>query len=217
MIYNGSTIYNEGAGGDSGKIAVFECTYSEDAHGFVYPTPDELNAARVAGKLPVIVQISPVGGHTYFVATQMTWYMNTIKFRFVDSETGEMLKLEGPTSDPVWSRSSAEGIIKFGDKTDADIPSDGILAIDGGNSLTRLTLTTLQAFTVKANTGVPNFALEIDNTGNSNDVTVTVVDSLGTALKASAAGGDTVGAGKYVQLTCVGSCWTLAEFTVPTP
>jgi hypothetical protein len=204
-------------GGDSAKIAVFECTYSEEIHSYIYPSFDEINAVRLAGKLPVIVEITPVGGRTYYVAAQMSAYMNNAKFRFVDAETGTMVKLEGPTSNPVWSRTSADGITNWGDKTESDLVS-GALTIDGGNSITKLTLATVQALTVKANEGTPNFALEIDNTGNSNDVTVTVKDSTGTTtLNASVAGGDTVGAGKYVQLTCVGSCWTLAEFAMPTP
>lgn len=93
--------------GNSGKTAVFECTYSQDAQGYVYPTYEELNAARVAGKLPVIVEISPVGGRIYYVATQMSAYQNNVKFYFVNSESGAMLKLEGPTSNPVWSTGSA--------------------------------------------------------------------------------------------------------------
>lgn len=36
-------------------------------------------------------------------------------------------------------------------------------------------------------------------------------------LVTSGAGGNSLTTGKLYQLTCVGSCWTLAEFTVPTP
>lgn len=89
--------------GEGGKIAVFECTYSQEVQGYVYPAYGELNTARLAGKLPVIVEISPVGGRTYYVATQMSSYQNNVKFYFVNSESGAMLKLEGPTSNPVWS------------------------------------------------------------------------------------------------------------------
>jgi hypothetical protein len=140
-------------------------------------------------------------------------------FTFVNPENGKSINVtwSNYSGTATWSESSAEGITNWGDKTESDLVN-GALSIGGGNSITKLTLTTVQALTVKANEGTPNFALEIDNTGNSNDVTVTVKDSTGTTtLNASVAGGDTVGAGKYVQLTCVGSCWTLAEFTVPTP
>lgn len=100
-----------------------------------------------------------------------------------------------------------------GSKTEADLV-EGVLSIASTNSVTKLTLTTAQTLTVLANEGVPNFALEIDNTGNSNDVTVTVKDSTGTTtLKASAAGGNKIDDGAYVQLTCVGGCWTMAVFS----
>lgn len=111
------------------------------------------------------------------------------------------------------AEAGASEIHDGGSKTESDLV-DLTLTIGGGNSLTKLTLTTVQALTVKANDGVPNFAMEIDNTGNSNDVTVTVKDSTGmTTLKASAAGGNTIDDGAYVQLTCVGGCWTMAVFS----
>lgn len=120
---------------------------------------------------------------------------------------------------PVTSGGVAEAVTEAvhisdeGAKTESDLV-DGALSIGEPNSITKLTLTTAQTLTVLANEGVPNFALEIDNTGNSNDVTVTVKDSTGTTtLKASAAGGNTIDDGAYVQLTCVGNCWTMAVFS----
>jgi hypothetical protein len=101
-------------------------------------------------------------------------------------------------------------------KSEADIIDQDVLAIDGGNVVTKVTLATVNAVTFSVNESVPAFAIEIDNTGNSNDVDITVVNGA-TTLKYSSAAGNQVGAGKYVQLTCVGGCWTLAEFTVPTP
>lgn len=96
-------------------------------------------------------------------------------------------------------------------KTESDVVN-GVLSVRGNNVVTSVALTTLSTLTIDVLSSVPNFAIEIDNTGNSNDVTLNVT-RMGTALKYSVAGGDTVGTGKYVQLTCVGSCWTLAEFT----
>ena len=120
---------------------------------------------------------------------------------------------------PVTSGGVAEAVTEAvhisdeGAKTESDLV-DGALSIGEPNSITKLTLTTAQTLTVLANDGVPNFALEIDNIGNSNDVTVTVKDSTGTTtLKASAAGGNTIDDGAYVQLTCVGNCWTMAVFS----
>lgn len=87
-------------------------------------------------------------------------------------------------------------------------------------------LDTQQTLTVNVNIldgqYAPNFCFEIDNSNNTDDcvVTVTVTNqstSTTTVLNYSTSAGNNVGAGKYVQLTCVGNCWTLAEFTVPSP
>jgi hypothetical protein len=108
-------------------------------------------------------------------------------------------------------------IYGMGSDTKSEVEIDqGVLSIDGGNTVTKVTLATVNAVTFSVDESVPAFAIEIDNTGNSNDVTVTVVNGA-TTLKYSIAAGNQVGAGKYVQLTCVGGCWTLAEFEAPTP
>lgn len=108
-------------------------------------------------------------------------------------------------------------IYGMGSDTKSEVDIDqGVLAIDGGNVVTKVTLATVNAVTFSVDLTVPAFAIEIDNTGNSNDVDVTVVNGA-TTLKYSSAAGNQVGAGKYVQLTCVGGCWTLAEFEAPTP
>lgn len=63
----------------------------------------------------------------------------------------------------------------------------------------------------------PNFAVKIVSTA-ATDGTVTVYkkqNGLYIPLKPSVAGGTTVEAGKTYQLTCVGDCWTLAEFEEP--
>jgi uncharacterized protein (TIGR02145 family) len=64
----------------------------------------------------------------------------------------------------------------------------------------------------------PNFAVKITSTAQE-DGTVTVykkTNGLYVPLMPSVAGGTTVEAGKTYQLTCVGDCWTLAEFEEPT-
>ena len=64
---------------------------------------------------------------------------------------------------------------------------------------------------------VPNFAVEIDNT-NGAAATITVRKKVGstyTALKYSVSAGNQIVAGSYYQLTCVGDCWTIAEFEAP--
>lgn len=110
---------------------------------------------------------------------------------------------------------SHAGMYDLGTKTESDLNS-GKLAIGCGNSTTELTLTTVNSLTVLSNSGVANFALLVDNSGNSNDVTVTVKDSTDeTTFYQSTAAGNKVSAGKIVQITCVGKCWTLAEFEAP--
>jgi hypothetical protein len=110
------------------------------------------------------------------------------------------------------------GMYDLGHKDESNLDTGNILAISCGNSNTELALTTVSTLTVLANPGVANFALLVDNSGNSNDVTVTVKDSAGsTTFYQSTAAGNTVGAGKICQVTCVGKCWTLAEFELPTP
>lgn len=61
----------------------------------------------------------------------------------------------------------------------------------------------------------PNFALEI---APSQDLAITVTKTVGstvTTLYPSEVGGNVAIAGGYYQLTCVGNCWTLASFSVP--
>ena len=107
------------------------------------------------------------------------------------------------------------GMYDLGTKTESNL-SNGKLAIGCGNSTTELTLTTVNALTVLANPGVANFALLVDNTRNSNAVTVTVKDSAdANTFYQSTDAGNTIGAGKICQVTCVGKCWTLAEFEAP--
>lgn len=102
-------------------------------------------------------------------------------------------------------------------KTELDIVG-GVFSVANGNTETRLQLTTLAALQINANSGTPNFAITIDNSLNANNVTLSVKDSTGTNdLLYSVASGNEITAGKIYQLTCVGSCWTLAEFTAPTP
>ena len=66
----------------------------------------------------------------------------------------------------------------------------------------------------------PNFAVEIDNKSATVDCTVSLAVTVGGVSKtmklAASTGTATVEKGKFYQLTCVGSCWTLAEFATPT-
>lgn len=62
---------------------------------------------------------------------------------------------------------------------------------------------------------VPNFAVEISA---SAAITLTITKTVGstvTTLWPSEAGGTSLESGKFYQITCVGNCWTLAEFVDP--
>lgn len=62
---------------------------------------------------------------------------------------------------------------------------------------------------------VPNFAVEISaSTAITLTVTKTVNNTV-TTLYPSENGGTSLESGKYYQVTCVGNCWTLGVFTVP--
>lgn len=108
-----------------------------------------------------------------------------------------------------------DGVCDLGCKSESDL-IDGALVIERGNSNTELALSTLDALTVKANGGVPNFILLIDNSANSNSVLVTVTDSTGaTVLYPSVSKGNTVSGGAICQLKCIGRCWTMDEYWKP--
>lgn len=129
----------------------------------------------------------------------------------VDEILGSIATALGTINTAIETVSHA-GMYDLGNKTESNL-TDGKLSIGAGNSTTKLTLTTVSTLTVLANSGVPNFALVIDNSGNSNNVTITVKDSADTTtFLQSVSAGNEVTAGKIFQLTCVGNCWTLAEF-----
>lgn len=137
---------------------------------------------------------------------------NNIKATYARKEVLDDLASALDTINDKLESVSHGGMYDLGDKTESDL-DNGKLAIGCGNSTTTLTLTTVNAVTILANNGVPNFALLIDNSGNSNAVIVTVKDSTDTTtFLQSVSAGNEVAAGKIYQLTCVGKCWTLSEF-----
>ena len=138
---------------------------------------------------------------------------SVLEFDEVPTEGSHNLVESGAVANAVeQAKAEASEIHDGGSKTESDLV-EGVLAIASTNSVTKLTLTTAQTLTVLANAGTPNFALEIDNTGNSNDVTVTVKDSTGTnTLKHSSVAGATIAANTFVQVTAVGNCWAFTYF-----
>lgn len=166
-------------------------------------------AAISRGQLPVMQVFS--SGSTLYYFPFYNGY-GRIEFRSIQDTSINCFTWNGTA----WAACDSV-IYGMGSDTKSEVDIDqGVLAIDGGNVVTKVTLATVNAVTFSMDESVPAFAIEIDNTGNSNDVDVTVVNGA-TTLKYSSAAGNQVGAGKYVQLTCVGGCWTLAEFEAPAP
>lgn len=95
--------------------------------------------------------------------------------------------------------------------------TDGASINVANNSISRLT-TSQSALTLNVNLvdgEVANFAVEITA---SADITLTITSTLNnvaTTLKYADSAGNVLTSGKFYQVTCVGSCWTLAEFIDP--
>ena len=98
-----------------------------------------------------------------------------------------------------------------------DIP-DGVLEVNADNTLTKLTILndySGTAFTVNFNSDkdefIPNFIVEIDNQSN-NTIDISVTRNYSETLHYAVVAGNSIDGGKFYQLTCIGSCWTLAQF-----
>lgn len=160
--------------------------------------------------LPTAAAANYIVGN-YYTHTDDTIWRCTSKTNNGDGTyTIEGTKTNGVV--PVFNDIIAQTLLNLGTKTEADL-DDGTYTVIRANSHTTFVATTVAAMTVNANPGLGNFEMLIDNSGNANDVTITVKSNNGqtTYLHSSAAGTD-VAAGKIAQLTCVGTCWTLAEF-----
>jgi hypothetical protein len=85
------------------------------------------------------------------------------------------------------------------------------------NTRTNVTLDSVSTLLLKTTfpaITITNIVVQVDNTGNQSDVTVTVKDNNNNTLRHSDTGGVVVHAGKYAQITAVGNCWTVAEFSL---
>ena len=222
-------------GGDSGKVAVFYVDY--DLGQKVYPDPDEILAAVDAGKFVVIDEPNQgVWNHTeWLLESASRGAQDYIKF--VNGSSTLTATKDNTLDEPTWQWDTGH---LYDDQLDASSNNavqnstlyTVIGAIKNGGALTDgasvtvpnnalSTLSTAQStLTLNVNVGsndVPNFAVEVSP---SADCTLTVTKTVGnttTTLNPSVAGGNSLTTGKLYQVTCVGNCWTLAEFGVPTP
>lgn len=178
-----------------------------------YPDGDLVYAAVQKHRDVVLFQRTQYNSYVY----RLAYYGgqgNNRSYRFECQRIGAGLRLVTTNGSTwTWSEYRVNSITNGGALTDAatvDVPNNALS-----------TLATAQAsLTLNVNLDggdVPNFAVEVTP---STDVTLTVTNTVGnttTALSPSVSAGNELAAGKKYQVTCVGSCWTLAEFTVPTP
>ena len=177
----------------------------------------------------VVLRLTNSADSEVYTYRLMSSSENSVRFMAVDNSSSNggwkympSVVMTRSSSSDSWSWTSGKALtqeLKTSTISESDIISmSGHCGVDNLNAITTVTLTSINSVVMHTNdyNAVNNFAVEIDNTGNSNDVTIDVQHGP-SSLRYSASGGNKVEAGKYVQLTCVGNCWTLAEFVAPTP
>lgn len=117
---------------------------------------------------------------------------------------------------------SAEQKLRAQQNIGADLQDGGALtdaaSIDVPNNAVS-TLTSAQSaltLNVKLAAGeVPNFAVEITASANITLTITATLNNVATTLKYASSAGNALESGKFYQIICIGSCWTLAEFIDP--
>lgn len=190
-----------------GNLAVFHFT------GTTYPNAFDIAEAVVEGKSVILIEDNYQRVYYLMNSTVYTaGILDSLVFCSVDNYE---IKFLMNTNGDAWNtRNIAIGSVKRGggltDAASVNVPNNALSTLNTAQSTLTLNVNVV-------GNEVPNFAVEITP---SVDVTLTVtktVDNTVTSLNPSVAGGNSLTTGKLYQVTCVGSCWTLAEFTVPTP
>ena len=185
-------------GGDTAPIAVFKFS------GTDYPLIADMNAELLKGKDIVLIRTSYPSRYDVFYLTYRNSGSGHVRMKFTG--TNEILEVE----DDVWTvtEQALNGVNNGGVLTDAasvNVPNNALS-----------TLATAQAaLTLNVNVGsgeVANFAVELLPAVDCTLTVTRTVNNVATTLTPSVAGGNELTGGKMYQLTCVGSCWTLAEF-----
>ena len=201
--------------GGEGGAKVYTVTYDSETTTWNYPTFTQISADIAAGKFPVLIVTNPALSSEVYKLDAKTIGQNAgFYFSSFTYRTKKVLKI---SSDDSITNSTVYdgGIFDGGALTDGatvDVPNNSNSTLSSSQAAL-----TLRVYVY--NGEVPNFAVEITA---GTDITLTVVKTnystgVTTTLNYSAAAGNTLENGKIYQVTCVGSCWTLAEFTVPTP
>ena len=129
----------------------------------------------------------------------------------LQSDIGKVLSVDS-TGNPTWETVSSNAV-DGGNKTESDVVN-GKITVTAPNSDTKISLSTMATLTIVSNSGVPDFSYDIDNTGNSNNVSITVKDSTEGKTLLHPVAGNTIGAGKYVHIQARGNCWTSNEMYI---
>ena len=203
-------------GGENSNVALFQFT------GTDYPDGDEVLAEQAKGKTVVLAKYtSGYGGFWYdyyYLDRRVNGIVGTVSATYLEfypvDNSKKYIKafkdLDAAEPTWVWSlENNTLGAIKNGGPL-----TDGASVTVPNNALS--TLSTAQAtLTLNVNVGpdeVPNFAVEVSP---SADCTLTVTKTVGnttTTLNPSYSGGTKCYAGKFYQLTCVGTCWNITEY-----
>ena len=203
---------------------IFTGTYNPAASPADYsgmPNTLDIAAALDADNDVVLMLTNPADGNVYAYRLSCNeeynrWFVAMDR----NSSTGGWkhmpavrMQYAGPGNPWIWrSEICLSQELKTGSITESDL-TGGHCNVNNLNALTMMTLTSVNSVTMHTAdyNAVNNFTVDIDNTGNSNAVTVDVQHGP-SSLKYSVSAGNIVGAGKYVQLICIGNCWRLEEF-----
>jgi hypothetical protein len=196
-----------------GGAWTFWARFSTQLGDYDWPDPEDVRNVLSYRMTPLIIRVGQGTEILYkFVSLEGTEEETVITFV---ADGGFTLMATWSDADEEWTWS--EGEEDWNALKDGGSLTDGAVVNVRNNALNKLT--TAQAnltLNVLLKTGeVPNFAVEITA---GADVTLSVTKKVGnttTALKQSKAGGNALENGKSYQVTCVGSCWTLAEFEEP--
>ena len=204
-----------------GDLWVFNCPYRQQLDDYDWPDWDAVQDA-LSGGFNVALRLYTQGSFSFYVCTGRKFEENdqeqtlsVYEFLNVSSGAEYIVKYNNDTN--TWETPAVKDHFFPGSLSKGSTLTDAA-SIDITNNRLH-TLETTQAnltLNLVLEAGeVPNFAVEITA---GADVTLSITKTVGgttTLLKQSVAGGNALENGKFYQVTCVGSCWTLAEFEEP--
>lgn len=228
-LVSGNFIPLDGPGGTKkipayfvrGDLWVFNCPYSMQQSDYSWPDWTKV-ATALSNGFNVVLRLYSQGSFSFYVCTGRIFEENdqaeTLSvYEFLEVSSGIAYVIKYNNDTDTWGTPTAKGHFFPGSLSKGSTLTDAA-SIDITNNRLHTLETTQASLTlnlVLEAEEVPNFAVEITA---GADVTLSITKTVGgttTALKQSAAGGNELENGKFYQVTCVGSCWTLAEFEEP--